>query len=441
MFSPDEVYKISDFITLCKKTLSDNIPSCYLQGEVSNLSTPSSGHIYFSLKDDKSQIRCALFRLSRPSLSFELKNGQFILVRAKPTIYDSRGDFQIIIDQIEPLGIGRLQQAFEQLKKRLNKEGLFDQKRKKPLPAIINTIGVISSDSGAVIEDIIKVLRRRQPDVKILLFSTSTQGQTCPLQVIKACQYADKSVCDVLIIARGGGSLEDLWCFNEEAVARAIFALKTPVVSAIGHQTDTTIADFVADARAPTPSAAAEMVSADRAQQRHILRLLSQKLLTNINWQLTQHKSNLNQIIKRLKTPLAYINELNLKLDYLATKLHHNTQQIISNYKIINNKWHKLLQQQSPAIKIATQKQYFTNQKQRLNQQIDHYINRQKQQLSNQIDSLNHLNPLHILKRGFSISLDNKQGVISSVKHLRNGQKISIRLADGTLFTKILNIQ
>ncbi len=264
MFNIEEIYSVSDYIRLCKNSIEKNIPQCFVQGEISNLSKPSSGHWYFTLKDENGQVKCEFFRLNQRKIKFSPENGMSVIIRGATTLYPQRGDFQLIVQQMEPEGVGNLQLAFDQLKNKLRLEGLFAPESKKEIPAFPNTIGVISSSTGSVIKDIIKVLKSRYPLAKILLYDTIVQGENAYQKIINALKAADQQKnCDVLILARGGGSLEDLWAFNEEDLARAIFDCSTPVISSIGHETDTTIADFVADLRAPTPSAAAVSATPD----------------------------------------------------------------------------------------------------------------------------------------------------------------------------------
>lgn len=461
MFSPDEVHSISDFMQLCRKTLSHHIPSCWLRGEVSNLSQPSSGHLYFSLKDDKAQIRCVLFKLTKRHIPFTIENGQSILVHASPTIYEARGDFQIVIDQVETLGTGNLQRAFEQLKKQLNKEGLFAQKYKKPLPANPQTIGIITSKTGAVIKDILHILKRRCPSARVLLFSTSTQGQQCPDEMVNACFWADKAACDVLIVARGGGSLEDLWCFNEEIVARAIFALKTPVVSAIGHQTDTTIADFVADVVVPTPSAAAEIITRDWQQKQVQLNQQEVQLTKSLQKILQQYHNSIAQLKKQLTKPSTYLQNLSLQLDYISTNLENRINTYLIRAKSRLNEHTYQLHKQSPQAQISAQKARYQQLKLQLRVQILHlisthkntlshqakqhyyrterYLSEHRQRLKQSIITLNHLNPLHILKRGFSISFDAQKNIIYTSKQIKMKQIVHIRLSEGEITTKVVD--
>ena len=251
----------------------------WLSAEISNLSQPASGHWYFTLKDDRAQVRCAMFRNSNRRVTFRPQNGQQVLVRASITLYEPRGDYQLIAESMQPAGDGLLQQQFEQLKQRLSAEGLFDQQFKQPLPAPAKRVGVITSASGAALHDILQVLQRRDPSLPIVIYPTSVQGAEAPMQIVRAIETANRrDECDVLIVGRGGGSLEDLWSFNDERVARAIFASRIPIVSAVGHETDVTIADFVADLRAPTPSAAAELVSRNQLELLRQLQSQQQRL-------------------------------------------------------------------------------------------------------------------------------------------------------------------
>ena len=292
MFNLDEVYSVSDFLNLCRNSVEQNIPHCWVQGEISNLSKPSSGHCYFSLKDSKGQIRCAFFRLNQRKVLFSPENGMSVVIRGAPTIYELRGDFQLIVQQMEPAGIGNLQIAFDQLINKLKAEGLFDAENKKNLPVSPKTIGVISSSSGAVIRDIIHVLKTRYPFSNILLYDTIVQGEDAYKKIIKALRIADSDKrCDVLILARGGGSMEDLWSFNKEELAREIFACTTPIISSIGHETDTTIADFVADVRAPTPSAAAIIATPDRLAIIKQATKLRKQLKDSVNQSLDKNKA------------------------------------------------------------------------------------------------------------------------------------------------------
>lgn len=464
MFNIDEIYTVSDFLSLCNKTIENHIPKCWLQGEISNLSRPTSGHWYFSLKDNQGQIRCALFRLNQRKIKFNPENGQQVLVQAATGLYQARGDFQLIIQHIEPVGVGNLNLAFEQLKNQLKDEGLFDTAHKKPLPAAVHTIGVISSSNGAVIRDIIKVLNKRYPFASILLFDCIVQGEGAAEKISQAIRAADDSKrCDVLIIARGGGSLEDLWAFNEAVTARAIFAAKTPIISAIGHETDTTIADFVSDMRAPTPSAAAILATPDK------LVLLSNlnKLRVNLS-QLTQQRlDNYHYQFKQLSlsTPslARQLNAFAQKLDSLSA---YFKQQINAKTAINHSKLAALfaqLKRRSPSANIKHKQQLNNYAATQLKYNIEHLITRQrnlliklhnqlenivrthiewqKNQLANHAQGLNHLSPLSTLSRGYSITtLDNNQ-VLQSINDIKIGTQITTIINCGKIYSNVKKIE
>ncbi|WXT99681.1 MAG: Exodeoxyribonuclease 7 large subunit [Catillopecten margaritatus gill symbiont] len=463
-FNVDEIYSVSDFLSLTKATLENSIPTCWLKGEISNLSRPASGHWYFSLKDERGQIRCALFRLSQRNIKFEPENGMEILVHAAPTLYEQRGDFQLIVRHIEPVGVGNLQAAFEQLKAKLHGEGLFDVQYKKSLPVEVNIIGVISSSNGAVIKDIIKVLNKRYPFADILLFDCVVQGEGSAEKLSQAIYAADKSKrCDVLILARGGGSLEDLWAFNEEVLARAVFATKTPIISAVGHETDTTIADFVADVRAPTPSAAAMMATPDRLE---LLNKLS-KLQTNLHQSAQQTLGNYQQQLNQLGlNTLGFSRQLNVfsqRLDELNKRLSHQLKTTLSIKQGRLNTLSEQLKQHSPSASIRHKqhlnqlaKTQLSNAMQRhitqqrlslsmLNQQLKKSINavieQQKYGLSKHISGLEHLSPLATLSRGYSISMSADNQVLQSTTKVKIGNSIITRLSDGKIYSQVDKIE
>ncbi|BAF61807.1 exodeoxyribonuclease VII large subunit [Candidatus Vesicomyidisocius calyptogenae] len=464
MFNIDEVYTISSFLSVCNKTIENNIPTCWLQGEISNLTRPASGHWYFSLKDNTVQVRCALFRFNQRYIKFSPKNGIEVLVRVVPTLYEARGNFQLVIQQIEQIGIGNLNLAFKQLKKDLDNEGLFDNIHKKPLPNTINTIGVISSSTGAVIQDIIKVLNNRYPFVKILLFDSIVQGQDSIKKLTNALNIADQSgKCDVIIIARGGGSLEDLWAFNEEILARAIFNAKTPIISAIGHETDTTIADLVSDIRAPTPSFAAMLVTSNRLELLSNTNKLYTQLHQSYRQTLHYYQSRLNQLKLKISNPNKQIDYLNQKLDYLSINLTTRKESIFTLNNAKLNSLFTTLKQHSPIKTIKHAKSLNQMSLNQLKYQIKQIINtnnnmlylaterlqkiimaltnKHKARLSIQANSLHYLSPLNILARGFSITSDTKNQVLSSVTNIKINQTIITQLDNGALYSNIEKIE
>ena len=415
MFNIDEIYTVSNFLRLCRSSIEKNVPHCFIQGEISNLSKPSSGHWYFSLKDSSGQIRCAFFRLNQRKVQFNPENGMSVIIRGAPTLYEQRGDFQLIVQQMEPAGIGNLQLAFDQLKNKLRIEGLFELENKKDLPLYPKKIGVISSSTGSVIKDIIKVLNSRYPFAEILLYDTVVQGENAHKKIVKALQAADSQKnCDVLILARGGGSLEDLWAFNEEELAREIFKCSTPIISSIGHETDTTIADFVADVRAPTPSAAAVSATPDR----NVLIYKASKLRKNLQ----------DLMAQTLDQKHAYLNMLQLKIIDPSQQLLQNAQKLddyeIRLFRITNTL-------------IDKNKTNLNQQITRLKNYSDYFIKYQKNQLSNKASLLNLLSPLNTLSRGYTITHNEKEKVIVSFKKINSGDLIVTKFHDGKVISKV----
>lgn len=370
--------------------LTSHFGAIWVLGEISNLSRPSSGHLYFSLKDDKAQIRCALFRFQHQQINFALENGQQVLVQAQVSLYEPRGDFQLIVLNVQLAGAGKLQLAFEQLKKTLEKAGLFDEKNKKPLPIFPKCIGVITSSTAAALRDIVKVLHRRFPSIPIIIYPTQVQGDNAATQIAAAIKQANhRAECDVLILARGGGSLEDLWPFNEAIVAYAIFESVIPIVTGIGHQTDFTIADFVADLRAPTPSAAAEYVTPNREEYVNFLSQQLARLQKNIFAQLKSHQNNLLHLQKRLQHPGEKLRQQAQSLD----QLENHFMRVMQFY--MRNKREKIV--------------YYAK-------------------------VLETLSPLKILQRGFSMTRDKKSGKL--IRHCNDvaiGDAIVTRLSDGEI--------
>lgn len=463
-FNIDEIYSVSDFLSLCHSTIENNMPNCWLKGEISNFSRPASRHWYFSLKDKQGQIRCVLFRLNQRKINFIPENGMEVLLYVSPTLYEARGDFQLIVLRIEPVGVGNLQVAFEQLKTKLRDQGLFDAKYKKNLPAKVNTIGVISSSNGAVIQDIIKVLNKRYPFVKILLFDCVVQGDGSAAKLSNALYAADKSGnCDVLILARGGGSLEDLWAFNEEVLAKAIFATNTPIINAVGHETDTTIADFVADKRAPTPSAAAIMATPDRLELLTNLGKLHTNLLQKTQQTLDEYQSQLHQLNLKIPKPNQQLNAFSQKLDSLHSNLNYCTKtKIYLNQNKLNTIFEQL-KQRSPNVEVAHKRkivelaktQLIHNIKrtitkkhlrlstlsQSLEQSIHHHFKRQQGKLSINIAGLDPLSPLNTLSRGYSVTTLEDSRVLNATTEVKIGALITTRLSDGKIYSQVKKIE
>lgn len=428
-----EIYSVSDLNRLAKAVLEESFPFVWVEGEISNLACPSSGHMYFSLKDEQAQVRCALFRQRNRGLGFTPENGMLVRVQARVSLYEGRGEFQLIVEQMEEAGNGALQRAFEALKKKLLAEGLFDSAHKKPLPKLPTCIGVVTSPTGAAIRDIISVLRRRFPSIPIIIYPTAVQGTEAAAQIVKAIKKANKrNECDVLIVGRGGGSLEDLWSFNEEIVARAIFDSAIPIVSAVGHEVDITIADFVADHRAATPTAAAELASPDRLEWQHKVDQLAARILQN--WRSFLNHANLNvmHLRKRLKHPGQIIRERAQQCDHLEQRLFSAWQTII--HRLIQRLNHSTsrLQQHNPLYTLKSQQIICKTLSERILTSMQHLMSSKQLQLQNTSRALNAVSPLNTLGRGYAIASKNKK-IINSIQQINVDDSIQIRLSDGQI--------
>ncbi len=435
-----EIFSVSDLNRLAKAVLEESFALVWVEGEISNLACPSSGHLYFSLKDEKAQVRCALFRQRNRGLSFTPENGMLVRVQARVSLYEGRGEYQLIVEQIEEAGNGALQRAFEALKKKLITEGLFDAAHKKPLPKLPTCIGVVTSPTGAAIRDIISVLKRRFPSIPIIIYPTAVQGSEAPAQIVQAIKKANKrSDCDVLIVGRGGGSLEDLWSFNEEIVARAIYDSTIPIISAVGHEIDITIADFVADHRAATPTAAAELVSPDRQEWQHKVDQFLARL--HQNWRTFLHHANLNimHLRKRLKHPGQIIRERSQHCDHLEQRLHSTWQTIIHRSIQSLNNVQARLQNQSPVYTLKSHQILCQTLSDRFYTSIQHLIGNKQLQLENASRALNAVSPLNTLTRGYAITTkDNK--IVRSTQKISVGDHLRIRLSDGELACSVNTI-
>ena len=438
-----QALSVSDLNRQVKRMLEVSYGQIWVSGEISGLSRPNSGHWYFSLKDSKAQIRCAMFKGFNQRLRFQPKEGDLILVRGKVSLYEGRGDYQLIIEGMEPEGLGQLQAEFEALKLKLSLEGIFDTAKKKNIPEFSNKIAVITSQSGAVIHDIISVTRRRFPALEIIILPVSVQGEKAANEIAKAIQDANQhQLADVIIVGRGGGSLEDLWAFNEEVVARAIYASELPVISAVGHEVDFTIADLVADYRAPTPSAAAEKVTPDQYELMQQLDQQQRRLQYFIETNLKQHLHKLSTVNQRLKHPseslsdkkthlVALSSRLTLALNHKLTLTQH--QYNTHTQALLKNKPSQAIKQKELAVTYLYEK---------LVSHQNNLISVQQHKLSIAAQTLNTASPLATLGRGYAIlATKDKNGknkkVISSCKKLKAGDKISATLKDGIIHCSV----
>lgn len=414
------------------RLLLESLPLLWVEGEISNLSRPSSGHWYFTLKDSNAQIRCAMFKNRNLAVRCAVKDGDKILVRAKISLYEGRGDYQLIVEHLEPAGLGDLQQQFEQLKARLAAEGLFDEQHKQELPYLPSRIGVITSPTGAAVRDVIHVLQQRMPYCDVLVIPVAVQGTGAAEQIAQAItRVNNEDLADIIILGRGGGSLEDLWAFNEEVVARAIFASGIPIISAVGHETDVTISDFVADLRAPTPSAAAALAVPDCAELLNYLKGLTINLAERIG----QHIKSLVQQLKlaesRLQNPRRQLQMRQQHIDLLSLRLQKAIRQRLhQNLQSWQQRHHQLVQQ-SPANRLALQKQLRQQLQVRLERAVIATINNKQRQVQQAAQLLNNLSPMPTLERGYSICLGADGKLIRQLKDIPATQPFRLRLKDG----------
>ena len=432
---------VSELNSKARRLLEMNFNNVRVEGELSGLARPSSGHWYFTLKDHQAQIRCAMFRNKNQALKFIPSEGMQLLVRGRVSLYEGRGDYQLIVEHMDDAGAGALQKAFEALKLKLANEGLFDAARKQPLPAHPRHIGVVTSPSGAAIRDILAVLKRRFPGIMVTVIPAAVQGKEAAPQLVQAIEMAGRADCfDVLVIGRGGGSLEDLWPFNEEVVARAIASCPIPTVSAVGHEIDFTIADFVADYRAPTPSAAAEVLSPDRQAWLDRLNLLSRKLFATTRHQLQIRQQQLTGISKRLRHPDDRLRENSQRLDDLEIRLKQAIARKLERTDSRVEQQRQKLLHQSPLRRIEalrTRQQHLSEQ---LSNEFTHLLERQKAQIANLSAQLHAVSPLATLSRGFSIT--EKEGrVIRNADELSSGDEINARFHKGSATCRVISVK
>ena len=437
-----KVLSVSSLNQMAKSLLEGHFSQVAVEGEISNFANPASGHWYFTLKDQKSQLRCAMFAGRNRLVQFNPKNGDQLVVRGQLSIYPNRGDYQLIVSQMEEAGDGALRRAFEELKQRLRAEGLFDQRHKQEIMEGYHHVGLITSAAGAAICDMVSVFGRRFPATRLTVFPVAVQGAEAPGEISSALALAnaltDELGLQALIVGRGGGSLEDLQAFNEESVARAIFASELPVVSAVGHESDFTIADLVADLRAPTPSAAAEVLSPNQLDYLEQLQGLLQRFSNLAGQSLTRRKEQLIWMVRRLRRPDKRLQDHAQTLDRLELQL----KRVLRN-RLQRATAQLALQQQtlvalSPAKKLSQQRTQLTALSQRLAHSGRRHLDQRQKQLVSLSRNLNAVSPLAVLGRGFSISLTDSSQVIRQTADVAPGQTIVTRLADGTIHSSVM---
>ncbi|MDD3266413.1 MAG: exodeoxyribonuclease VII large subunit [Burkholderiales bacterium] len=428
----DEVISVSQLNKMAKSVLENNLPIMWIKGEISGLKTYS--HLYFDLKDEGAKISCVMFAKLAAMVDFKLENGTKIEVRGRVTLYPQNGSYQINVERVRKVGLGELWEAYNKRILQLREEGLFDAKYKKPLPIFPRRIGVITSKEGAVIRDVVTTLKRRMPSIQIVIYHSAVQGTDASMQIARAIRVANqRNEVDVLIVCRGGGSMEDLWCFNEEVVARETFQSTLPIISAVGHETDTTIIDFVSDLRAPTPTAAAELVTKSANEWLEVINRFEYKLKNNLFQKLNNKYQMLDLYSARLKVlnPYQRFKNQQQEISRLKQKLEHALSR-----KIDNVTWQlNLLSTKLSGLNINTREidNKLIQLKSNLSRSMLSYLNDKQSKLNYAKQSLSLLNPNAILKRGYAIIHDGDNKVVQSIKDVRHHSKVQISLSDGRI--------
>jgi exodeoxyribonuclease VII large subunit len=435
-----DIYSVSRLNREVRVLLERGFGSLWLEAEISNFARPSSGHWYFSLKDASAQVRCCMFRQRNMLCGFAPRDGQKVLVRARIGLYEPRGEYQLLIDHMEDAGLGALKRQFDELAAKLAAEGLFAPERKRPLPALPKRIGVITSPSGAAIHDILHVLARRFAAIPVLLYPVAVQGAAAAAEIVAALKLAGRRAeCDVLILARGGGSLEDLWAFNDETLARAIAACPIPVVSGIGHEIDFTIADFAADVRAATPSAAAEIVAPDAEEWAASLRRLGERLQRALRQTIDAHRERLRWLIGRaeLVSPEARLAQQGQRLDELEQRASRALRQILADRRSALRLSVSRLWQLSPVARLQGTAARHAALVARLRAAGLKQLNRARERLAPLVRTLNAVSPLATLDRGYAIVSIEGGGILRDAKHATAGTIIEARLSQGRIRAKV----
>jgi len=436
-----QIISVSELNKHAKRLLESEFPLLFVEGEISNFARPRSGHWYFTLKDDKAQVRCAMFKNRNHMVRFEPRDGQQVIVRGRISLYEGRGEFQMIAEFLEDSGDGALRRAFDKLKAGLQAEGLFDETRKQPLPVMPSHIAVITSPQGAAIRDVISVMRRRFPAVHASILPVQVQGDESVAQIVEALTFANlyrDDPFDLILLTRGGGSLEDLWSFNTEPVARAIAASRLPVVAAIGHESDVSIADFVADLRAPTPSAAAELITPDSTVLADQLTTLQRRLALSVMQKVQENEREVVHLQRRLRHPASHLNELTQRVDDLERRLSRSVTNILGNSRARLAAVHL----PSPAAAVTSGHQRLA----RLQDKLEVAEQNRRRDLQSTLARLaakfNALSPLATLQRGFAIVTDADSGnVLLNSAETNTGKRIKARLSEGSLVAEVIEIE
>ncbi|HEX7013348.1 MAG TPA: exodeoxyribonuclease VII large subunit [Steroidobacteraceae bacterium] len=435
-----DVYTPSRLNREARTLLERGFPSLWLEGEISNLSRPSSGHWYFSLKDESAQLRCAMFRQRNLLTRFTPRDGAHVLVRGRVSLYEPRGEYQFIADHMEEAGEGALRRRFELLKIKLAREGLFESARKRPIPRLPKRIGVITSPTGAAVRDVLHILRRRFCSIPVLVYPVQVQGAAAASQIAAKIRLASaRAECDVLILARGGGSLEDLWAFNEEVVARAIYECSIPIVTGIGHEIDFTIADFVADVRAPTPSGAAELVAPDCNEWLRSFALLARRLEVAVRRSLRNRQDRTRWLERRLSQlhPGTQLRQQAQRLDELEQRLVRAMRSELGSRRSAVAHLFAHLRQHSPAVRVEAARGRLQVARAAMRSTIARHLERRHTRLRIAAGKLDAVSPLATLKRGYAIVTNASGNVITDARGLRTGEEIEARLARGSVRARV----
>jgi exodeoxyribonuclease VII large subunit len=439
--SKQHILQVSELTKKVRFILESELNRVWLCGEISNFVGASSGHWYLSLKDSKSQVRCAMFKGANRSVRLTPSNGQQVLVRAKVSLYEPRGDFQLIIEQMEDAGTGLLRQQFEQLKQKLSTEGIFAQHHKTVIPKHLQTIGIVTSPTGAAVKDILTVLKRRNPNLAVIIYPALVQGSQAVNDIVHAINTANaRNECDVLIVGRGGGSLEDLWSFNEESVVRAIYQSQLPIISAVGHETDTTLSDYVADLRAATPSAAAELVSQDSSELLQKVLILNQRLINVNKRKLVSYNISLTHFCHRLSRvhPAQQLQNQQQKADELDNRL---TSAITRHLQALANRPQQLSHHftlLSPQKIILQNKEKTAQLTSRLVSTIKQAQQQRGELFAHTISELQIVSPLATIARGYSVTRNKRGNIIRSIQEVKDKQELTIQMSDGLITTKVM---
>ena len=444
MDSARQVWTVSELTRRIKDLLEERFPAFWVEGEISNLRVPSSGHAYFTLKDETAQIKAVLFRNRARRVRFEPQDGLSVLAFGGLEIYGPRGEYQLVVELLEPKGLGALQLAFEQLKAKLGAEGLFEAARKRPIPRFPRKIGVVTSPTGAAIRDILNIITRRFADLQILIYPARVQGEEAPGEIVQGIRELNEiGDLDVIIVARGGGSLEDLWAFNEEAVARAVAASKVPIISAVGHETDWTITDFVADLRAPTPSGAAELVVQEKEAVVRQIGLLYTRLLRSVPQRVARWRDEVEALARRrvLTDPARPLRDWERRCDELRARLssglHATRRQFVQRALAATNS----LRSQSPLATMTHASAIIEQLNGRLRSGVAHAVTGDRQRLQSAVGQLESLSPLGVLRRGYSLTRLPTGEVVRSARQVGPGSPVRVVLHEGSLDCRVVRVR